>query len=132
MGLAAVVRRARFQERDGSHSTQQGGKVSKFVTVKISVSALKSLGAVTAVSALIVAGACTGQGMLQDYAADQVIKKFQGATCEQLKAQKLAPPSEKEKTAVAFLRSDDQARKLFIDKIAAPVLNKMFECGMIP
>jgi len=106
--------------------------VSKFVTVKISVSALKSLGAVTAVSALIVAGACTGQGMLQDYAADQVIKKFQGATCEQLKAQKLAPPSEKEKTAVAFLRSDDQARKLFIDKIAAPVLNKMFECGMIP
>jgi hypothetical protein len=87
---------------------------------------------VLALSALFVAGACKAQGMLQDYAADQVIQKFQSASCEQLKAQKLQPPSEKEKAAVAFLRSDDQARKLFIDKIAAPVLNKMFECGMIP
>ncbi|MGO8968326.1 MAG: hypothetical protein ACLQDQ_02025 [Myxococcaceae bacterium] len=106
--------------------------MGKSITVKISVPALKSVGAGLAVCALIVAGACTGQGMLQEYAADQVIKKFQGATCEQLKAQKLQPPSEKEKAAVAFLKSDDQARKLFIDKIAAPVLNKMFECGMIP
>jgi hypothetical protein len=31
-----------------------------------------------------------------------------------------------------FLRNDSQARMAFIDKIAAPVLNKMFECGMIP
>jgi len=39
------------------------------------------------------------------------------------------PPSEK--AAVALLKSDDQARKLFIDKFGAPVLNKMFECRMI-
>ncbi len=104
----------------------------KSITVTVSVSALKTIVAVVSVSALVVAAACSGQGMLQDYAADQVIKKFQGATCEQLKAQKLQPPSDKEKAAVAFLKSDDQARKLFIDKIAAPVLNKMFECGMIP
>ena len=106
--------------------------MSKFITVKVSVSAVKAVGAAVSVSALVVAAACTGQGLLQDYAADQVIKKFQAASCEQLKAQKLQPPSEKEKAAVAFLKSDDQARKLFIDKIAAPVLNKMFECGMIP
>jgi hypothetical protein len=107
-------------------------KVSKSITFEVSVSALKSVGVLAAVSALVVAGACTAQGMLQDYAADKVIQKFQAASCDQLKAQKTEPPSEKEKAAVAFLRNDDQARKIFIDKIAAPVLNKMFECGMIP
>jgi hypothetical protein len=37
-----------------------------------------------------------------------------------------------EKAAVAFLRSDAQARVAFIDKIAAPVMNKMIVCGLIP
>jgi hypothetical protein len=106
--------------------------VSKSITVEVSVSTLKTIGVGLSVLAVFVTGACKAQGMLQDYAADQVIAKFQAASCEQLKAQKLQPPSEKEKAAVAFLKSDDQARKLFIDKIAAPVLNKMFECGMIP
>jgi hypothetical protein len=92
----------------------------------------RTIGAVVVVSVLVVAGCVKAEGMLQDYAADQVIKKFQGSTCEQLKAQKAEPPSEKQKAAIDFLRNDDQARKIFIDKIAAPVLNKMFECGMIP
>ena len=48
------------------------------------------------------------------------------------KLQKGKPESDKEKMAVDFLRNDAQARKAFLDKIAAPVLNKMFECGMIP
>lgn len=81
---------------------------------------------------MIVAGGVTAQGMLLDFAADKVIKKYQAATCEQLKAQKNEPPSEKEKLAVEFLRNDKQARVAFIDKIAALVLNKMFECGLIP
>jgi hypothetical protein len=106
--------------------------VKRTITVEVSVSALKSVGAGLAVATLVLAGACTAQGMLQDYAADKVIQKFQAASCEQLKAQKQEQPSEKEKAAISFLRSDDQARKIFIDKIAAPVLNKMFECGMIP
>ena len=92
----------------------------------------KSIGVVMFVSPLMVAGAVGAQGMLLDYAADKVIQKYQGATCEQLRAQKNEPPSEKEKLAVDFLRNDSQARVAFIDKIAAPVLNKMFECGMIP
>jgi replication initiation and membrane attachment protein DnaB len=92
----------------------------------------KSIGVAVFVSALIVAGAVAAQGMLLDAASDKVIKKYQAATCDQLKAQKNEPPSEKEKTAVEFLRNDSQARVAFINKIAAPVLNKMFECGMIP
>jgi hypothetical protein len=85
-------------------------------------------------STMIVAGAVAAQGMLVDAAADKVIKKYQAATCEELRAQKAqkSEPSEKEKVAIEFLRNDSQARVAFLDKVAAPVANKLFECGMIP
>lgn len=92
----------------------------------------KSIGSAVFVSVLIVAGAVAAQGMLVDAAADKVIKKYQAATCDQLKAQKAEPPSEKEKIALDLLRDDPKARVAFVNKIAAPVLNKMFECSMIP
>jgi hypothetical protein len=92
----------------------------------------KSIGAAVFVSALIIAGAVAAQGMLVDAAADKVIKKYQAATCDQLKAQKGEPPSEKEKIALDLLRDDPKARVAFVNLIAAPVLNKMFECSMIP
>jgi hypothetical protein len=91
----------------------------------------KLLAAVAGFLALIGAGVASAQGMLLDAAADKVIKKYQTATCEELKAAK-PPPSDKEKEAIEFLRNDMQARIFFINKIAAPVLNKMFDCGMIP
>ena len=72
------------------------------------------------------------QGMLLDYAADRVIQKYATSSCDQLKAMKGKAKSEKEKIALDFLRNDSQARIAFIDKIAAPVANKMFECGMFP
>lgn len=92
----------------------------------------KSTRIVVFVSAAIVAGAVAAQGMLLDYASDTVIKKYEAASCEQLKALKGEPPSEKQKMAVEFLKNDSQARVAFINKIAAPVLNKMFVCGLIP
>jgi hypothetical protein len=92
----------------------------------------KSIGAATVVLSLIVAGSAGAQGMLLDFAADRVIQKYQTSTCAQLKQQKGKPKSEKEKMAIEFLRNDSQARVAFIDKIAAPVANKMFECGMFP
>lgn len=94
----------------------------------------KSVGFATSVVALVVAAATTAhaQGMLLDYAADRVIQKYQTSTCEQLKQQRSEPQSEKEKLALEYLRGDTQARVAFIDKIAAPVANKMFECGMFP
>ena len=91
-----------------------------------------SIRAATLVAALFVAGDAAAQGMLLDFAADKVIKKYQSSSCDELKALKGEPPSEKEKMAIDFLRDDAQARKAFIDKIAAPVLNKMFDCGLIP
>jgi len=94
----------------------------------------QSIAAALFVAAIGVAGtvSASAQGMLLDYAADRVIQKYQGSTCEQLKAMKGEPPTLKEKEALEFLHNDQQARLAFIDKIAAPVANKMFDCGMFP
>jgi hypothetical protein len=61
-----------------------------------------------------------------------VIKDSATSSCEQLKQMRAEPPSFKEKEALDFLHSDTQARVAFIDRIAAPVANKMFECGLFP
>jgi hypothetical protein len=92
----------------------------------------KSIGAVVFVSALIVAGAVAAQGVLIDAVADKVIKKYEAASCDQLKALEAEAPSEKEKIGLDLLKADPKARVALVDKIAAPVLNKMFECSMIP
>ena len=71
---------------------------------------------------------------LMDMIANKVIQKYQNSTCEQLwqKKSEKTPPTQQEQNAIAMLKSDPQMRAAFIDKIAAPVANKMFECGMIP
>jgi hypothetical protein len=73
---------------------------------------------------------------IMDKIADKVIQKYQTSTCEQLwqeRAQKgKAPPPQMEQEALQMLKSDSQMRAAFINKIAAPIANKMFECGMIP
>jgi hypothetical protein len=84
------------------------------------------------VSALCAAGIAVGQGRIMDMVADKVIGKYQNATCQQLWEQKGQPKSPEEQKAVNFLRNDPQARTAFIDRVAAPIANKLFECGMIP
>ena len=37
-----------------------------------------------------------------------------------------------EERAVQMLRQDPAMRQAFLDQIAAPVVNKLFECGMVP
>ena len=80
-----------------------------------------------------ISGAQT-QYPVMDAVANKVIAKYQSSTCEQLWVQKAnkTPPSEQEQKAVAILKADPQMRAAFIGKIAAPIANKMFECGMIP
>ncbi len=84
------------------------------------------------VSALCVAGIVGSQEMILNMVANKVIQKYQNASCEQLWQQKGQPKSPEEQKAVNFLRSDPQARTDFLNKIAPPIVNKMFECGMIP
>ena len=71
-----------------------------------------------------------------DQIANKVVQKYQQATCEQLwqeRAQKgKKPESPMEQKALEMLKADAQMRSAFINKIAAPIANKMFECGMIP
>jgi hypothetical protein len=88
--------------------------------------------AAIAAAAVVVAGAVGGQGLIMDMVANKVVTKYQTATCEQLWQQKSEPKSQEEQRAVNFLKSDPQARTAFINKIAGPVVNKMFECGMVP
>lgn len=67
-----------------------------------------------------------------DRVAEKVVQKYQTANCEQLWEAKGKPKSAEEERVVNILRSDPQMRQEFINKVAAPIANKMFECGMIP
>jgi LPS O-antigen subunit length determinant protein (WzzB/FepE family) len=90
----------------------------------------------TAAIALVCAAVNAQQYPIMDRIADKVIQKYQQSTCEQLwqeRAEKgKAPKPQMEQEALQMLKSDSQMRAAFINKVAGPVVNKMFECGMIP
>ena len=87
---------------------------------------------VTAAIALLCAAVNAQQYPIMDRVADKVVQKYQSASCEQLWQQKGQPKSEEEQRVVGFLKSDPQMRTAFLNKVSAPIVNKMFECGMIP
>ena len=68
--------------------------------------------------------------------AKKVIQKYQTTSCQQLAAEKATPPTQQQAQsqdkAVQLLRQDPAMRKAFLDMVAPPIANKMFECGMIP
>jgi hypothetical protein len=90
----------------------------------------------TAAMTLFCAAVHAQQYPIMDKIADKVIQKYQTSTCEQLwqeRAEKgKAPKPQMEQEALQMLKSDSQMRAAFINKVAAPIANKMFECGMIP
>jgi hypothetical protein len=67
-----------------------------------------------------------------DKIAAKVVQKYQQSTCEQLWQQKKEPKPPMEKEIIQKLRSDPQMSTEFINRVAAPIANKMFQCGMIP
>ena|SRR5664279_831637 len=71
---------------------------------------------------------------IMDKVADKIILKYQQSTCQQLqqKETQKTPPSPEERKAVEFLHNDPAMRTAFINKVAPPIANKMFDCGMIP
>jgi len=85
------------------------------------------------VPALLFAGVASAQQYpLMDMVADRVIQKYRQATCEQLWEKRGKPKGEEEKNLMQLLRDDPQMRAAFLNKVAGPIANKMFECGMIP
>ena len=77
-------------------------------------------------------GGAQQQFPIMDKVANKVIQKYQRESCPQLMAQRDQPRSPEEQRAIQLLRDDPQMRRAFIDRIAAPIANKLFECGMIP
>ena len=78
------------------------------------------------------AGAALADYPLMNMVADKVIQKYQSASCEQLWAQKQQPKSAEEQRLIGLLQNDPQLRAAFLNKVAGPISNKMFTCGMIP
>ena len=68
--------------------------------------------------------------------AQKVIEKYQTSSCQQLAQQKSQPPTgqqaQMEQRAIQTLRNDPPMRTAFLNRVAAPIANKLFECGMIP
>lgn len=97
---------------------------------------IASASLVTAAIALLCAAVNAQNFPILDRIADKVVQKYQSSTCEQLwqeRAEKgKAPKPPMEQEAIQMLKGDPQMRSAFINKVAAPIANKMFECGMIP
>jgi len=91
---------------------------------------------VIAIGAIAVAGIAHAQFPIMEKIADKVVQKYQTSTCEQLwqeRAQKQGKPKpEMEQRAVQELHNNAQMRQAFFNKVSGPIVNKMFECGMIP
>ena len=100
------------------------GRISKYTCLFISPLAL----------ALVTATHAQQQYPILDKVAAKVVQKYQNSTCEQLwqKRANPQPPSPEEQKVIQFLKTDPQMRTVFINKVAAPIANKMFECGLIP
>ena len=81
---------------------------------------------------LLFAGVANAQHPMLDAAANRVVQKYQQSSCDQLWQQRGQPKSQRQQEAIQLLRDDPQLRAAFIDKVAAPIANKMFQCGMIP
>ena len=88
----------------------------------------------TVVVATVITGIAYAQSQfpMVDMVAGKVVQKYQSSTCEQLWQNRGKAPTPEEQRILNFLKSDPAARQEFFNKIAGPVMNKMFDCGMIP
>jgi len=83
------------------------------------------------ITALLIAVVAYAQSPIENMVAQKVIQKYQSSTCQQLWQNK-GKHSPQEQRVIVLLKNDPQLRQTFFNQIAGPVVNKMFECGMIP
>jgi len=83
-----------------------------------------------------VAGAQEERFPIMERIAEKVIQKYQTSSCQEIAMQKAHPPTGRkaamEARAIELLRTDPEMRTEFINRVAPPIANKLFECGMIP
>jgi ABC-type Fe2+-enterobactin transport system substrate-binding protein len=89
-----------------------------------------------AVLASMATGASAQQYPIVDKIAAKVIAHYQNSSCQQLIAEKgQKPTGEKaqlEANAIATMKANPAMAQYFLGKVATPVAEKMFQCGMIP
>ena len=88
--------------------------------------------ALIAVALCVTAGITYAQYPILNMVGDRVIQKYQSSSCEQLWQKKGEPKSPEEQRVIGLLKNDPQMRTAFLNQVAGPIANKMFECGMIP
>ena len=67
-----------------------------------------------------------------DMVANRVVQKYQQSSCQQIAAQRNQSHGPEEQHAIQILHENPQMRQEFINRVAAPIANKLFECGLIP
>jgi hypothetical protein len=77
-------------------------------------------------------GAGAQQYPMLDRVANKVVQKYQQSSCEQLWHQRQEPKPQMEQNMIQMLHDDPGMRQEFINRVAAPIANKLFECGLIP
>ena len=98
----------------------------------------------TLTSLAIVVSSCTNTSKeaLLDIAANLAIEKYQKSSCAEIA--QMQPQSanssqtepgkqpELQKKAIEMLQQNPEMREKFINRVAGPIANKMFECNLIP
>jgi hypothetical protein len=91
---------------------------------------------VAAITATVAATMARADYPIVDKIAERVIQKYQTSSCQQLAAEKAAkqgqPKPAMEQRVIQTLHQDAAARTEFFNKVSAPIVSKLFECGMIP
>ena len=82
------------------------------------------------------AAAQQSQYPMMEKIAQKVVQHYQTTPCDTLKKEQGQPKTgekaQMEQRAIEELRSNPDMRKQFLNRVAAPIANKMFECEMIP
>jgi hypothetical protein len=89
------------------------------------------------VSVVLAFGAAPAQAQhpMVQAVAQHVVQKYQKSSCQEIAMERSRPPeahTDMEKRAVEILRTNPDIRVEFINLVAAPIANKLFECGMLP
>lgn len=87
---------------------------------------------VVLVLAMLFVGVAGAQYPILDMVATKVIQHYQQSNCQQLWQERGQPKPAQEQELIQMLRANPQMRTMFLDKVAGPIANKLFECGMIP
>ena len=73
---------------------------------------------------------------IMEQVAQRVIQHYQTSSCQALEQERSQPPTvqkaQMEQRAMQVLQNDPQMRVEFLNRVASPIANKLFECDMIP